>query len=118
MEAGIDDHLARRRVHRLEVSVTGVGSPEGLVHRIGSALEAPELNLTSADLPRPLHPVFTALAILQLRDANSSALVREEEGVTWRSIIGQEFFYDRLDNRQFPTEGYFLRLVNDLAGLV
>lgn len=32
--------LDRRRVHRLEVVVTGVGSPEGLVHRIGSALEA------------------------------------------------------------------------------
>jgi hypothetical protein len=31
----------------------------------GSTLEPPELNLTSADLPRPLHPVFTALAILK-----------------------------------------------------
>jgi outer membrane protein insertion porin family len=43
--------------------------------------------------------------------------VREEEGVTWRSIVGNEFFYDRLDNRLSPTEGYFARLQNDLAGL-
>jgi outer membrane protein insertion porin family len=43
--------------------------------------------------------------------------VRDEEGVTWRSIVSNEFFYDRLDNRQSPTEGYFARLQNDLAGL-
>ena len=50
-------------------------------------------------------------------DSDASALVREEEGVTWRSIVSNEFFYDRLDNRQSPTEGYFARLQNDLAGL-
>jgi outer membrane protein insertion porin family len=50
-------------------------------------------------------------------DEDASALVREEEGVTWRSIVSNEFFYDRLDNRQSPTEGYFARLQNDLAGL-
>jgi outer membrane protein insertion porin family len=50
-------------------------------------------------------------------DATASAVVREEEGVTWRSIVGNEFFYDRLDNRFSPTEGYFARLQNDVAGL-
>ncbi len=48
---------------------------------------------------------------------NASAEVREEEGVTYRSIIGNEYFYDRLDSRQNPTDGYFARLQNDLAGL-
>jgi outer membrane protein insertion porin family len=50
-------------------------------------------------------------------DDDASALVREEEGITWRSIVSNEFFYDRLDNRSSPTEGYFARLQNDLAGL-
>lgn len=50
-------------------------------------------------------------------DDDASVTVREEEGVTWRSIIGNEFFYDRLDSRVNPTEGYFARLQNDLAGL-
>jgi outer membrane protein insertion porin family len=50
-------------------------------------------------------------------DADASASVREEEGITWRSIIGNEFFYDRLDSRVSPTDGYFARLQNDLAGL-
>jgi len=50
-------------------------------------------------------------------DADASASVREEEGVVWRSIVGNEFFYDRLDSRISPTDGYFARLQNDLAGL-
>jgi len=50
-------------------------------------------------------------------DEDASVTVREEEGVTWRSIVSNEFFYDRLDNRQSPTDGYFARLQNDLAGL-
>jgi hypothetical protein len=32
--------LDRRRLHRIEVQATGVGSPEGLAHRIVDALEA------------------------------------------------------------------------------
>lgn len=50
-------------------------------------------------------------------DDDASAVVREEEGVTVRSIVGNEFFYDRLDNRLSPSDGYFARLQNDLAGL-
>ncbi len=50
-------------------------------------------------------------------DADASATVREEQGVTIRSIVGNEYFYDRLDSRLSPTEGYFARLQNDLAGL-
>ncbi len=50
-------------------------------------------------------------------DDDASAVVREEEGVTVRSIVGNEFFYDRLDNRLSPSDGYFGRLQNDLAGL-
>ena len=33
------------------------------------------------------------------------------------SYVSNEYFYDRLNNRNTPTEGYYGRLQNDLAGL-
>ncbi|HXV22861.1 MAG TPA: outer membrane protein assembly factor BamA [Alphaproteobacteria bacterium] len=50
-------------------------------------------------------------------DDDASVVIRDEEGVTYRSIIGNEYFYDRLDSRINPSDGYFARLANDLAGL-
>lgn len=49
--------------------------------------------------------------------ANASRFIREQQGSTLSSIIGQELLYDRRDDRFDPTEGYYLRLVNDFAGL-
>lgn len=53
---------------------------------------------------------------IQNVDSSASLAVKSEQGVTVRSIVGNEFFYDRLDSRLSPTEGYFARLQNDLAG--
>jgi len=50
-------------------------------------------------------------------DPSASLLIRSQEGTAVSSIIGQEFFYDRLDNRINPTEGYSVSFVQDLAGL-
>ncbi|MGQ0664342.1 MAG: outer membrane protein assembly factor BamA [Pseudomonadota bacterium] len=47
---------------------------------------------------------------------NASRFVREQAGSTVSSIFGQELLYDRRDDRFDPTEGYYLRLANDLAG--
>jgi outer membrane protein insertion porin family len=47
---------------------------------------------------------------------NASEVIRDDEGVSLRSIVSNEYFYDRLNNRNTPTEGYFARLQNDLAG--
>jgi outer membrane protein insertion porin family len=47
----------------------------------------------------------------------ASSYIREQQGVRWTSLIGQELVYDTLDNRQEPTKGYILRLGTDIAGL-
>ncbi len=49
--------------------------------------------------------------------ANASRFIREQEGTTLSSIIGQELLYDQRDDRFDPTDGYYIRLANDLAGL-
>jgi outer membrane protein insertion porin family len=48
---------------------------------------------------------------------DASRFIKEQQGTTLSSIIGQELLYDQRDDRFDPTEGYYLRLVNDLAGL-
>lgn len=49
--------------------------------------------------------------------STASAYIREQQGRTLGSIIGHDFYYDRLDSRVDPSEGYFLSQGNDLAGL-
>lgn len=48
---------------------------------------------------------------------NASPGIKQQEGTTISSIVGQELSYDRLNNRFNPTDGYILRLRNDVAGL-
>jgi outer membrane protein insertion porin family len=48
---------------------------------------------------------------------DASRLIREQAGSTLSSTIGQELLYDQRDDRFDPTDGYYLRLVNDFAGL-
>lgn len=47
----------------------------------------------------------------------ASTFIREQEGKSSTSFIGQEVTYDRRDSRIDPTEGYVLRLGTDVAGL-
>jgi outer membrane protein insertion porin family len=47
----------------------------------------------------------------------ASRYVREQEGSVLASWVGQELLYDRRDSRVGPTEGYYIKLNNDLAGL-
>jgi outer membrane protein insertion porin family len=55
----------------------------------------------------------------EIRDIRpeASRFIREQEGERTTSSIGQTLFYDRRDNRLEPTEGYFLTLTTDFAGL-
>ena len=46
----------------------------------------------------------------------ASIYVREQEGKTVTSMISQTLFWDYLDNRYTPSEGYYVSLSNDLAG--
>lgn len=50
-------------------------------------------------------------------ESNASPGIKQQEGETVSSVVGQELSYDRRDNRLNPTEGYIIRLRNDVAGL-
>jgi len=50
-------------------------------------------------------------------DSGVSSVIRSEEGSTVTSAIGQTLTYDKRDDRFDPTEGYFVRLETDFAGL-
>ena len=47
----------------------------------------------------------------------ASRFIREQEGQSTTSSVGQELSYDARDSKLNPTKGYVLRLSNDLAGL-
>ncbi len=49
--------------------------------------------------------------------ANASRFIRDQEGEYMTSMVGHTLTYDKRDNRFEPTEGYILRLRQDVAGL-
>ena len=50
-------------------------------------------------------------------DSSASRFIRDQAGTTIRSEISHRLTYDRRDSAVTPTEGYFVRLTNDVAGL-
>jgi outer membrane protein insertion porin family len=48
---------------------------------------------------------------------NASVFIQDEEGTRVTSLVGQTFTYDVRDTRFLPSEGYLLRLDQDVAGL-
>ncbi len=50
-------------------------------------------------------------------ESDVSRFIRENAGQSVLSAAGQDLTYDRRDDRFDPTEGYYVRLSNDLAGL-
>ena len=50
-------------------------------------------------------------------DPDASTFIKEQEGGSVTSLIGQTLIYDLRDNRQDPTDGWFSRLGTDFAGL-
>ncbi len=49
--------------------------------------------------------------------STASRFIKESAGQRVTSLVGQDLMYDRRDNKIDPTDGYFLRLSTDLAGL-
>lgn len=49
--------------------------------------------------------------------STASRYVREQEGSTLTSMVGQELMYDKRDSKLNPTQGYYIRLNTDIAGL-
>ena len=64
------------------------------------------------------HTVKYTLRQDKIVDVSESAsiYVKEQEGTTLTSMISQTLFWDYLDNRYNPSEGYYVSLSNDLAG--
>lgn len=50
-------------------------------------------------------------------DSDASRFIRDQEGKYITSSVGQDLTYDKRDSRIDPTDGYFITLSNDLAGL-
>jgi len=50
-------------------------------------------------------------------DEDASLYVQRQEGTTLTSVFSQSLTYDMRDSRLNPTEGFVVRLSNDLAGL-
>ncbi len=65
------------------------------------------------------HGVYYTLRRTQIQnvDDDASPFIRAEQGARWTSAIGQSFTYDRRDQRFLPSEGYALRLDQEVAGL-
>ncbi len=55
---------------------------------------------------------------IQNISGNASRFIREQQGTFLTIGPGQDLLYDRRDDRFDPTDGYFLRLSQDLAGPV
>lgn len=50
-------------------------------------------------------------------DPRASLYIREQEGTSLMSSLSHTFTYDKRDSRIEPTEGWFARLNNEIAGL-
>jgi outer membrane protein insertion porin family len=70
----------------------------------------------SEALRQTLRYTVSDVEILNVK-STASRFIRESAGQRSTSLIGQDLFYDRRDNRAEPTEGYFLRFSSDLAGV-
>jgi outer membrane protein insertion porin family len=49
--------------------------------------------------------------------STASDIIQAQDGTELSSVVSQEITYDRRDSRLNPTDGYFVRLQNDVAGL-
>jgi outer membrane protein insertion porin family len=50
-------------------------------------------------------------------DSDASVFIKGEESTDFVSVVGQDLTYDRRNSKIEPTEGFVVRLSNDLAGL-
>jgi outer membrane protein insertion porin family len=63
------------------------------------------------------HSVHYTLSRQDITDVASTAslAVQQQAGSNLNSLLGNEFLYDRRDNRFDPSGGYYIRLRNDLS---
>jgi outer membrane protein insertion porin family len=65
------------------------------------------------------HTLSYSLKNVDISDVpdTASTFVKQQQGETTTSSVAQVFLYDKRDDRFNPTEGYFIRLKQELAGL-
>jgi outer membrane protein insertion porin family len=71
-------------------------------------------------LSEDLHQSWTyGLAQTEITNVPTTAsrFVREQAGTSLASTIGHELMFDKRDSKLNPTEGFYVRLNNDVAGL-
>ncbi len=63
------------------------------------------------------HTVRYTLSLQDITDVASTASLaaQQQAGSNLNSLLGNEFLYDRRDNRFDPTQGYYIRLRSDLS---
>ncbi len=49
--------------------------------------------------------------------SDASNFIKQQEGTALTSAVGQDLLYDRRDNRNEPSQGYYLRQGNEVAGV-
>jgi outer membrane protein insertion porin family len=65
------------------------------------------------------HDLHYTLRDIEISDVDDDAsrFIKDQEGSTLTSFVGQVLTYDKRDNKANPTNGYFARFTNDIAGL-
>ncbi len=65
------------------------------------------------------HGVYYSLKRTQIQDVDrdASPFIKDEEGARWTSAVGHSLTYDRRDQRFLPSEGYAVRVEQEVAGL-
>jgi len=65
------------------------------------------------------HNVYYAFEENQVSQvqSNASRFIKDQQGTNITSLIGHSFIYDDRDNRLTPTDGWYLRVNEDFAGL-
>ncbi len=64
------------------------------------------------------HTVRYTISLQDIEDVSPTAslAIQQQAGSNLNSVLGNEFLYDRRDNRFDPTEGYYVRLRSDISG--
>lgn len=59
---------------------------------------------------------FSSTTVRNIADT-ASQFIKDDAGTKVASLIGQELTYDRLDSKLDPSDGWYVKLITDFAGL-
>ena len=71
----------------------------------------------SDHLRQRLNYTLESTSITNVDTSIASIFIQDQAGTRIESLVGSELFYDMRDSKLDPTDGYYIRLNNDVAGL-